>query len=90
MLTGILVAQKMYNDQFYNNNTLSRLGGVPLQELNAMERCFLESIGFDLYISEENYQEINDKMNKFFGNPFRRKTQKILADTMNNTQALST
>lgn len=57
IIASTIVATKYINDFFYSNNHYARIGGVSIEELNALEIEFLNLIKFDLYISDELYQQ---------------------------------
>eukprot|EP01095_Lingulamoeba_sp_RSL-Kostka_P004471 TRINITY_DN1571_c0_g1_i1.p1 TRINITY_DN1571_c0_g1~~TRINITY_DN1571_c0_g1_i1.p1 ORF type:complete len:245 (+),score=27.00 TRINITY_DN1571_c0_g1_i1:83-736(+) len=57
IIASSIVATKYINDFFYSNNHYARIGGVSIEELNALEIEFLNLIKFDLYISDELYQQ---------------------------------
>ncbi|KAI9504426.1 cyclin PHO80-like protein, partial [Coemansia spiralis] len=50
MLTAIVVAHKFNSDIFFNNLRYSKVGGIPLAEMNQLELEFLFLIKFDLKI----------------------------------------
>lgn len=55
MLVNIMVTAKFYDDVFYSNLFYSKVGGITLSELNNLEVEFLNLIGFELYISPEEF-----------------------------------
>jgi hypothetical protein len=57
-LTVCLCACKFYDDQFSNNKKFAKTGGVTLQEMNILEIEYLFMSGFNMYVSDEQYQEI--------------------------------
>mmetsp|Transcript_1519 Transcript_1519/g.2021 ORF Transcript_1519/g.2021 Transcript_1519/m.2021 type:complete len:280 (+) Transcript_1519:180-1019(+) len=61
-LTSILLAVKFHDDLFYNNRFFAYIGDVSLAELNSMEAKFLSIMGFDLFVSPEQFGE----MERFF------------------------
>jgi hypothetical protein len=54
-LASILLSAKFLDDIYYNNSFYAKLGGISLQELNALELEFLRLTRFDLNVSEEQY-----------------------------------
>jgi len=54
-LASILLSVKFLDDIYYNNSFFAKLGGIPLQELNALEVEFLRLTRFDLNVSEQQY-----------------------------------
>jgi hypothetical protein len=58
--------QKLNNDYFYGNLTISNLGGIDLDELNALELVFLEMLDFDVHVNENEYQAYEGSLPLFF------------------------
>jgi len=54
-LASILLSAKFLDDIYYNNSFFAKLGGISLQELNALELEVLRLTRFDLNVSEEQY-----------------------------------
>jgi len=69
VLVAVLVVQKCYNDVFYNNQTIAYIGGIQLEELNALEIAFLDTLDFDILIREDEFSEYRAKLATFFGRP---------------------
>eukprot|EP00755_Sulcionema_specki_P016733 Sspe_Gene.62731::Locus_35420_Transcript_3_3_Confidence_0.500_Length_1069::g.62731::m.62731 len=57
VLTALVVASKVVDDYSPCNAFAAALGGVDLENLNAMERTFLLALNFDVNISQEEYME---------------------------------
>lgn len=45
-----MLAAKFYDDQYYNNEYYSRVGGITKKEINELEIEFLNYINFNLYV----------------------------------------
>jgi hypothetical protein len=56
VLGTVLVCTKFYNDVFYSNSDIALVSGVTLRDLNFIERYFLESIGYDLAITTDEFE----------------------------------
>lgn len=56
LLIAIMTSSKFFDDLYYNNAFYSKIGGVTLQELNALEVEFLALIAFDLYVPSKIYK----------------------------------
>jgi len=56
LFTSILVASKTLDDTTYNNKYHSIVGGLELQDLNTLERRFLNLINYNLNVSFENFE----------------------------------
>ena len=63
---GIMIADKLYSDEYMTNIDYAAIGGLPVKELNVLEHEFLVMIGYDLYISEERYQGYYQKLAGFW------------------------
>ena len=57
LFTSILISIKFNEDIIYDNLLYSKIGGIPLAELNKLEQEFLKRIGFSLFVSEEVYKK---------------------------------
>jgi len=53
---SLLVAVKYHEDLVYSNSHYGKAGGVPLKEVNRLERVLLSSLDFDLRIHPEQYR----------------------------------
>jgi hypothetical protein len=56
-VTSLLLADKYTEDHSYTNKAWSTLSGLPINDINAMEREFLSLLGHALYVSEEEFRE---------------------------------
>jgi hypothetical protein len=50
-----VVAVKLQDDRYYSNRFYSRVAGVPLEELNALELAALRILNFSLFVSQEEW-----------------------------------
>jgi len=55
VLTTLVLAVKFFDDAYYTNAYYARVGGVQLQEMNALELDFLNRIGWALHVTPEDY-----------------------------------
>jgi hypothetical protein len=53
ILAAVLVTSKFYNDVFYGNHFLAYVGGVNLQEMNLLEKDFIQKIQWSLWVDPE-------------------------------------
>ena len=53
----VMAAAKFYDDSFFNNELYARIGGVSVDELNALELEFVFLINFSLLITQEEFQK---------------------------------
>ena len=49
----MLVTSKMFNDTYYTNQYVASVGGVTLQNINQLERFFMQMLDWNVFISEE-------------------------------------
>ena len=56
-LTALIVAIKFHDDSFYSFKYYSKVGGVPLSELIALEVEFLRTIHFDIFVSGTKFEK---------------------------------
>ena len=45
----------MYNETYYTNEYIASIGGVSLQNINELERFFLEVIDWQLFVAPDEY-----------------------------------
>ena len=57
LLTSVMVAAKFLDDLYYSNKHWAQIGGLNLQELNALELKLLFQLGFNVCVKREEYQE---------------------------------
>jgi hypothetical protein len=67
LLTAILLAAKFLDDAYYNNDFYSKLGGVPLAELNSLELEFLRLTRFELHVTEAQYVSYFNSLKVYAG-----------------------
>ncbi|KAJ2729206.1 cyclin-like protein interacting with PHO85 [Coemansia sp. BCRC 34962] len=60
LITAIVVAHKFNSDIFFNNARYSKVGGIPLAELNQLELELLFMARFDLKIDAPEIQRIGE------------------------------
>ena len=46
----------MFNDTYYTNKYIAQVGGVTLSNINELERSFMSIIGWNLHVSEEQFE----------------------------------
>jgi hypothetical protein len=49
-ITAILLATKLYDDEYYNNSYYAKLGGIQIKELNSLEAEFAAMVGSTIYM----------------------------------------
>ncbi|BDA42392.1 Cyclin-U4-1 [Coccomyxa sp. Obi] len=53
VLTSVLLAAKLMDDNLYNNAYWAKIGGVSAAELNMLEVLMLKQLGYSLFVGEE-------------------------------------
>jgi hypothetical protein len=54
-LTAMVISIKYNQDIHFKNDIFSKIGGISLEQFNRLESIFLQTISFQLFISEEEY-----------------------------------
>ncbi|CAI2181949.1 19438_t:CDS:2 [Funneliformis geosporum] len=55
-LAALIVASKYLQDRNYSNRAWSKISGLPVNEINANEICFLKLIDYNLFIAENIFK----------------------------------
>lgn len=64
VLAAITIAIKLQEDDFYSGKFYSKVGGISLEELNALESAFLEYCDFDVHVSLDEFSSCLLKLNE--------------------------
>ncbi|CAO3626874.1 unnamed protein product [Cunninghamella blakesleeana] len=56
-LASLVVASKFVQDKTYRNSAWAKIAGLPVSEINAAERIFLELVDYKLYISQPTFEQ---------------------------------
>lgn len=62
-LASLIVASKYLQDRNYSNHAWSKICGLPVQDINAMERRFLMLIEYNLFIGEDVFKHWTNLLN---------------------------
>ncbi|CAO3632771.1 unnamed protein product [Mucor fragilis] len=62
IISGVMVASKLYSDVFFTNTRYAKVGGLPVSELNMLELEFLSINDFALFVSIEELQHYGDQL----------------------------
>lgn len=62
IISGVMVASKLFSDVFFTNTRYAKVGGLPVTELNKLELEFLALNNFSLFISTEELQKYGDRL----------------------------
>jgi len=57
LITGVMLAAKFYDDQYYNNAYFGKVGGVPCSEMNSLEVEFLFMCNFSFAVAPQQYEQ---------------------------------
>ena len=60
-----MTAEKFLSDEYLTNHDYALVGGIPVEELNRIERELLNMIDFDLTIEGENIENYKRKLLSF-------------------------
>ena len=64
IITSIMLAAKFFDDHYLDNAHYSQVGGIPRDEINALELEFLFLIEFDLFVSSKDYDMYHTALGK--------------------------
>lgn len=56
LITSTLIAAKMRDDEYFANTYYARIGGIRVEELNALELHFLHTCNWDIWIDETAFE----------------------------------
>ncbi|KAI9255139.1 cyclin PHO80-like protein, partial [Phascolomyces articulosus] len=56
-LASLVIASKFVQDKTYRNSAWAKIAGLPVSEINAAERIFLELIDYRLYIAQPTFEQ---------------------------------
>ncbi|ORX61580.1 hypothetical protein DM01DRAFT_1332181 [Hesseltinella vesiculosa] len=56
-LASLVIASKFVQDKTYRNSAWAKIAGLPIAEINAAERIFLELIDYRLFISQSTFEQ---------------------------------
>lgn len=62
LIAGVAVASKFYSDVFYTNSRYSKVGGLPLAELNTLELQFLCLNDFRLLVPVDELERYGTQL----------------------------
>lgn len=67
VLTAILLAAKYQDDFYYDNKAFEFAGGVNAVHLHQLELDIFQKLDYNLYVSDEDYQELELKLYEVYG-----------------------
>lgn len=62
LITAVMLAAKFFDDQYYNNAYYAKVGGVPREEMNALEIEFLFAIRFSLRVDPKTFNKYQTEL----------------------------
>jgi len=62
LITAVMLAAKFFDDQYYNNAYYAKVGGVPREEMNALEIEFLFAIRFSLRVDPKTFNKYQSEL----------------------------
>lgn len=65
LITSVLLATKVFDDEFYKNAYYAKLGGVSTAEMNTLEIEFLSLVNFKLSVSLETFEKYQQELQSF-------------------------
>jgi len=65
VLSTVLLVTKFYNDQYYSNSYIAFLAGVSHEEINLLEKYFIEIIDWNLNITEQEFAHYALSLNSY-------------------------
>ena len=64
--TCLMITQKYYEDNSYNNKSYAKFVGISCEELLQMEIEFMNMINFKLFIKDEDFEKYKQKISKYY------------------------
>jgi hypothetical protein len=77
VLTTLMLAAKMHDDAYYSNKFYSRVGGITVREMNALEAQFLVTVDFNLNINDQDYTTYVSSLTNRFHKEQARKAAEL-------------
>lgn len=72
LLISVMVAAKFHDDVYYSNKYYSKVGGISLKEVNALEAVFLKMMGWNVCVSGQEYELYHRLVNESVYPPHER------------------
>lgn len=74
LLISVMVAAKFHDDVYYSNKYYSKVGGISLKEVNALEAVFLKMMDWNVCVSGQEYKLYHRLVNESVNQPHERLT----------------
>ena len=65
LLISLVLAAKLYDDEYYENKYYAKIGGISNKDINKMELEFTEKIEFNLFVGEVEYELLKVRLIEF-------------------------
>ncbi|KAI8147867.1 cyclin-domain-containing protein [Fennellomyces sp. T-0311] len=62
VISGVMVASKLFSDVFFTNTRYAKVGGLPVNELNLLEVEFLALNNYSLFVTVDELQHYGDQL----------------------------
>ncbi|KAI8331053.1 cyclin-domain-containing protein [Chlamydoabsidia padenii] len=62
IITGVMIASKLFSDVFFTNARYAKVGGLGVSELNILETEFLALNDYKLFVTIEEFQHYGDQL----------------------------
>lgn len=72
LLISVMVAAKFHDDVYYSNKYYSKVGGISLKEVNALEAVFLKMMDWNVCMSGQEYELYHRLVNESVYPPHER------------------
>ena len=59
-LTSLVIATKFNEDKNFKNNYYAKVGGITLEKLNRLEKIFLVTIDYSLFVMKEEFNHYSN------------------------------
>jgi len=56
LIIAVMIAAKFHDDLYYSNSYYAKVGGLNTREANALEAAWLKALGWNLFVSAQEYQ----------------------------------
>lgn len=65
-MCAVMVASKYSEDFYYTNKHYAKVGGISEDDMTHLEREFLETLDYYLYVPAQELREYEDKLNAYY------------------------
>lgn len=69
ILASVLLATKFQDDFYYDNKAFEFAGGVNAIHLHQLELELFQRLDYNLFVTEEDYQELEAKLYEVYAEP---------------------